>query len=211
MKVVLIILSIAINYGSAFAQNWNEKNTQLVGGPCEGCEAIFGYGDKILNNVDTLPDFNTSEIKLKVMGTIYQKDGITPAADIILYVYQTDKNGIYATREGDTFWAKRHGYRRGWIRTDKDGKYTFYTLNPGHYPDREAPAHIHLTVLEPTGKYYWLGAYHFNGDEYLTDKEIKPKSPRGGSPGLLELYSKGNLWVGRRDIILGKNISDYDN
>jgi protocatechuate 3,4-dioxygenase beta subunit len=181
-----------------------------VGGPCEGCEAIFEYGDRNLSPVDTLPDFNNQGPKIKVTGTIYQNDGKTPAEGVILYIYHTDQNGKYATKAGETGWAKRHGYIRGWVKTGKDGRYTFYTLRPGTYPRGSIPAHIHPIILEPNGKYYWLGSYHFEGDPLLTKKQISPESPRGGSSGLLSLRKEGNLWVGKRDIILGKNIPGYE-
>jgi protocatechuate 3,4-dioxygenase beta subunit len=199
-----VLLSFCVN-----SQTQNQFTPQLVGGPCEGCEAIFEYGEKELTSVDTLPDFNEEGFKIKVTGTIYQNNGMTPAKDVILYIYHTDQNGIYATKGGETGWAKRHGYIRGWIKTDSNGKYTFYTLKPGIYPSRSSPAHIHPTILEPNGKYYWLGSYHFAGDSLLTQKELSPKLPRGGSSGLLILRKEGNLLVGERDIILGKNVPDY--
>ncbi len=207
----IIILSLTLLFSScANSQTRNENRFTLVGGPCEGCEAIFEYGDKKLASVDTLPDFSDKGPKIRVTGTIYQNDGKTPAEGVILYVYHTDQNGVYATKGDETGWAKRHGYIRGWVKTDKDGRYMFYTLKPGTYPGRSIPAHIHPIILEPDGKYYWLGSYHFQGDPLLTDKQIAPKSPRGGSSGLLSLRKEGNLWVGERDIILGKNVPGYE-
>ncbi|MBC9794882.1 intradiol ring-cleavage dioxygenase [Sinomicrobium weinanense] len=204
--LTFILLTVLL---SSCANSQSQDTQRLVGGPCEGCEAIFEYGDRELTAVDTLPDFNTKGLRIKVSGTIYQSDGKTPAKDVILYIYHTDQNGIYATKGNETGWAKRHGYIRGWVKTGINGQYTFYTLKPGVYPDRSAPAHIHPTILEPDGKYYWLGSYHFEGDTLLTDKEINPDAPRGGSSGLLTLTKEGDIWVGTRDIILGKNISDY--
>jgi protocatechuate 3,4-dioxygenase beta subunit len=96
------------------------------------------------------------------------------------------------------------------MKTGEDGKYTFYTLKPGRYPGRSIPAHIHPTILEPDGKYYWLGSFHFEGDPFLTEKEMSPESPRGGSSGLLSLRKEGNLWVGKRDFILGRNVPGYE-
>lgn len=183
---------------------------RLVGGPCEGCEAVLEYGDRALSSVDTLPDFHEQGTRIKVEGTIYQPDGTTPAEDVILYVYHTNQEGIYATRGDETGWGKRHGYIRGWMKTGKDGKYAFYTLKPGVYPNRSAPAHIHPTILEPNGKYYWLGSYHFEGDPLLGAEEKDPASPRGGSSGLLELKEKGGILVGKRDFILGRNVPGYE-
>ena len=209
MKRLIIILVVTIFASSCgSSQNNNQPSSRLVGGPCEGCEAIFEYGDKKLTSVDTLPDFNEQGLKIKVTGIIYNENG-SPAKDVILYIYHTNQNGIYATKGGEKGWVKRHGYIRGWVKTDENGGYTFYTLKPGLYPDRSSPAHIHPTILEPNGKYYWLESYHFKGDSLLTEKEISPKAPRGGSIGILTLTKQGDIMVGTRDIILGKNIPDY--
>ena len=210
MRQSLIILSFSLLFSSFIKPQDLKDKPRLVGRPCEGCEAVFEYGDRELSLVDTLPDFNDEGQRIKVTGTIYQSNGKTPAEGVILYIYHTNQDGIYATRGGETGWAKRHGYIRGWIKTGKDGKYAFYTLKPGIYPSKSVPAHIHPIILEPNGKYYWLGSYHFEGDPLLTEKEISPDSPRGGSSGLLSLHKEGNLWVGKRDIILGKNVPDYN-
>jgi len=206
----MILSFTVLLFSWANSQNRNESNTRLVGGPCEGCEAIFEYGNRRLASVDTLPDFKNKGPKIKVTGAIFQNDGKTPAKGVILYIYHTDQNGIYAAKGGETGWGKRHGYIRGWVKTDSDGKYTFYTLKPGIYPNRSSPAHIHLIILEPNGKYYWLGSYHFEGDLLLTEKEISPESPRGGGSGLLSLRREGNLLVGERDIMLGKNVPNHE-
>jgi len=179
-------------------------------GNCEGCEAVFEYGDKNLNEVDTLPDFSNPGPKLKLTGTIYKQDGKKPAENVILYIYHTNRDGIYPTNGSEIGWAKRHGYIRGWIKTAKDGKYTFYTLKPGVYPSRSQPAHIHPIILEPNGKYYWLGSYFFEGDSLLRNDQISPINPRADSPGVLKLKKEEGLWVGTRDFVLGKNVPGYN-
>lgn len=205
MKIQITILFLTLLLSSC-GSSQNPNSIRLIGGPCEGCEAIFEYGNKKLTPVDTLPDFLEKGPKIKVSGTIYQNDGTTPAENVILYIYHTDQNGIYATKGGETGWGKRHGYIRGWVKTGSNGRYAFYTLKPGVYPDRSTPAHIHPTILEPNGKYYWIGSYHFEGDTLLTKNEIYPELPRSGSIGLLTLKKEGDIWVGSRDFILGKNI-----
>lgn len=181
---------------------------RLVGGSCEGCEAIFEYGEKSLSATDTLPDFFEAGVPIKVEGTIYQADGKTPAPNVILYVYHTDQRGLYTPKPDATGWARRHGYIRGWMKTDEQGAYAFYTLRPAVYPSRSEAAHIHYTVLEPNGQYYWLESTYFSDDPLLTEEEINPKAPRGGTAGVLDLRQEGDLLVGERDIILGKNIQN---
>ena len=203
--ILIILLSSCIN-----PQRQKEPEYKLVGGPCEGCEAVFEYGDRVLSAIDTLPDFNSKGTKLKITGTIYQSDEKTPAKDVILYIYHTNQKGIYPTKGDEKEWARRHGYLRGWIKTNEDGKYTFYTLKPGIYPSRNVPSHVHATILEPDGKYYWLEEYLFDEDLLISEDDKNKKSPRGGSSGILTLTYEKNLLVGKRDIILGKNIPNYD-
>jgi protocatechuate 3,4-dioxygenase beta subunit len=184
------------------ARSQDVKDARLVGGPCEGCEAVFEYGGRVLSPVDTLPDFGDPGPRLKITGTIYQRDGKTPASGVILYVYHTDQSGVYATRGDETGWGRRHGYIRGWVRTDSSGKYAFYTLKPGTYPSRSAAAHIHPIILEPDGRYYWLESYLFEGDSLLTERELSPRGHRGGGSVVLSLEKEGDLLVGERDIVL---------
>ncbi|MEM7297383.1 MAG: hypothetical protein AAF391_03855 [Bacteroidota bacterium] len=106
-----------------------------VGGRCEGCEALLEYGNQLLNPVDTLPGFEENNPKLHVFGTVYQKDGKSPAREIIIYIYHTNTKGIYETKGGETGWARRHGIYRGWIKTDESGRYDFYTFRPASYPN----------------------------------------------------------------------------
>ncbi|MDX1478591.1 MAG: intradiol ring-cleavage dioxygenase [Saprospiraceae bacterium] len=178
-------------------------------GTCEGCEAVFEYGDRSLGPVDTLPGFASGQTRIKVTGTIFQPDGKTPAEGVILYVYHTDEQGLYSPGPNPEGWERRHGDDRGWIKTGADGRYTFYTFRPGVYPNRAEAAHIHPTILEPDGKHYWLGSYYFSDDPLLTDTHRNPRNPRGGSAGVMTLRREGDLWVGERDFVLGKHVSGY--
>ena len=186
----------------------NNNKTKLVGGPCQGCEAIYEYGNKVLKSVDTLPQFNKLPIPIKIYGTVFKKDGVTPANDIILYVYHTDNEGIYPKLPNSKGWESRHGYLRGWMKTDKDGSYTFYSSRPASYPNTTIPKHIHITVKEPDKNEYYLADYYFKDDPNLTDNIRNRKNHRGGS-GIIQLKKEGSLFVAKRDIILGKNIPDY--
>ena len=129
-SIVVILFSVALSECRPQNQEWRGR----VGGPCEGCEAIYEFGDRKLSSVDTLPGFRESESKLLLKGTVYKKDGVTPAMGVILYVYQTNSKGIYEKKGDETGWGKRHGFIRGWVKTDREGHYKFYTFRPGHIP-----------------------------------------------------------------------------
>jgi protocatechuate 3,4-dioxygenase beta subunit len=194
---------------SCESQNKKVKTNLLVGGPCEGCEAIFEYGNKKLTTTDTLPEFYNTEPKLKLTGTIFKKDGKTPAENIILYIYQTNRKGIYPTMGDEKGWAKRHGYIRGWIKTDHSGQYTFYTFRPASYPNSTIPEHIHATIKEPNKNEYFIDDFVFDDDQFLTQQQRNSLTNRGGS-GISNPKLENNIFTVHRDIILGLNIPNYD-
>ena len=187
----------------------NAQTSGIVGGPCEGCEAIYEYGNTKLNAVDTLPKFENTEPKLKITGTVFKKDGKTPAKDVIIYIYHTNRNGIYETKGNEKGWAKTHGYIRGWVKTGEDGEYTFYTFKPAPYPERNSPAHIHITVKEPSKKEYYLDNYLFEDDPLLTQDFRKKLKNRGGS-GITNPKMENGILTIERNLILGKNIPNYE-
>ncbi|WP_347175065.1 intradiol ring-cleavage dioxygenase [Polaribacter uvawellassae] len=191
---------------SCLAQTESQK---IVGGSCEGCEAIYEYGNQRLISIDTLPDFKHTEPKLKLTGTVFEKDGKTPAENVILYIYQTDRKGIYVTKGNEKGWAKRHGYIRGWIKTDKSGKYTFYTFRPASYPNRAEPEHIHITIKEPNKNEYYIDEFVFNDDPTLTQNKRDDLENRGGS-GIVQPIQEDGILTANRDIILGLNIPNYE-
>lgn len=204
ITALLLIISIL----SCRPQNGNKREV-LVGGHCEGCEAIYEYGDMQLSSTDTLPDFTETEPKLKITGIVYQNDGKTPAQNVILYVYQTNRKGIYPKRGNEKGWARRHGYIRGWIKTGEDGKYTFYTFRPASYPDRSEPEHIHLTVKEPDKNEYYVDSFVFDDDPLLTKSNRAKLDNRAGS-GIIRPTLQRGILLAERDITLGLNIPDYD-
>ena len=189
-------------------QSQSTADRKGVGGGCEGCEAIYEYGNKTLKSTDTLPDFEKFEPKLKVMGTVFKSDGKTPARDVIIYIYHTNRKGIYEKKGNETGWGKRHGYIRGWVKTGADGKYAFYTFRPASYPDRQAPEHIHVTIKEPGINEYWIDEYLFEDDPLLTAEARGREKGRGGN-GIIKPERSGNLYLVKRDIVLGKNIPGY--
>lgn len=208
MKKLINIVIIALTIYSCQSQT-KDETTKIVGGRCEGCEALLEYGDKKLSNIDTLPIFEVSEPKLKITGTVYQKDGKTPASNIILYIYHTNENGIYETKGDEKGWAKRHGYIRGWVKTNSDGSYTFYTFRPSSYPNTSAPQHIHMTVKESNTNAYYVDDIMFEDDKFLTNEFKERLGQRAGSGVVFPKMENGILHV-KRDVVLGRNIPDYD-
>ena len=190
-------------------------NEIKVGGRCEGCEAIYEspVAFNQLKEVDTLPDFTEQGSKIEISGTIYLRDGKIPAKDIILYIYHTDQKGLYSKKENDPSyrqdgWGKRHGYIRGWVKTDTNGFYKFYTLVPASYPNSNNPKHIHPTIKEPGKSEYWIDEFVFDDDPLLPEAERTRTNPVGGG-GVLKTAMKDGMLRATRNIILGLNVKDY--
>lgn len=200
-----LLLLLTINLFTSCQAQTNKE----VGGPCEGCEAIYEYGPKILTAVDTLPGFQQNAPKLKISGTVFKKDGKTPAKNVIIYIYHTNREGLYKAVNPKTIWAKRHGNTRGWVKTGSNGQYTFYTYRPAAYPDNSEPEHIHITIKEPEKKEYYLDEYLFNDDPLLTPKR-KSRLPNRGGSGIVNPKVENGILTIKRNLILGKNIPHYD-
>lgn len=217
MKIMLFtflyLMQLSISGCSQPTGSANKKASAgdvRIGGPCEGCEAIYESTVPLdrLNWIDTLPDFFENGPKLEIRGIVYKQDGKTPAAGVVLYVYHTDQTGRYSTKGNETGWGKRHGYIRGWMKTNEDGAYKFYTLRPASYPQSGLPAHIHPVIKEPGKNEYWIDEYLFDDDVFLTAKERASQKQYGGS-GIISLKQKDGLLVGERNIILGLNVPAY--
>lgn len=199
---LLLFVSISCN-------GQNNSPDKIVGGPCEGCEAIFEYGKKRVTAIDTLPLFLETEPKLKITGQVFQNDGKSPASEVLVYIYHTNREGIYQTTGDENGWAKRHGFIRGWVKTDSEGKYTFYTFRPAAYPSRDEPEHIHITVKESGKSEYYLDEFVFADDPLLTNERKINLENRGGTGIVKPTIENGMLTI-HRDLILGKNIPGYE-
>lgn len=212
ITVLLVLCSFAL---AGCGQNTSPTGQPVqlqpihVGGACEGCEAIHESPIPFarLSCTDTLPDFYDDGPKLEISGIVYQRDGKTPAPDVVIYIYHTNQKGIYPTKGGETGWAKRHGYIRGWIKTNADGRYRFYTLRPAAYPDGQNPQHVHPIIKEPGLNEYYIDEYLFADDPILKTHPQKEEK-RGGS-GIVQVQEKYGVQYATRHIILGQNIPDY--
>ncbi len=181
---------------------------QKIGGGCEDCELMFEGIPEQLPWQTTLASPKEEGERMIIIGTIYQKDGKTPAAGIILYVYHTDVKGEYKPTAAQKH-GRRHGHLRGWMKTDAQGRYQFSTIRPAAYPNQRFAAHIHPIIKEPQKNEYWIDEYQFEDDPLLTQKDLQNAQNRGGS-GIIKLNkNEKGIWIGKRDITLGKNIPNY--
>lgn len=166
----------------------------LFSSDCEWCGA--SEAPKILTSVARVAGADERGERMIVSGTVVRPDGRTPAPGVVLYLYHTNARGFYPNRGNETGNARQHGYLRGWLRTDAQGRYRIESIRPAGYPLRTAPAHIHLVAKE-AGK-----------PEYLIDELIFADDPLSaavrGKKGyaVMKLVKANGVWRGTHSIRL---------
>ncbi len=137
--------------------------------------------------------------QLIVNGTFYSRDGKTPAAGVLLYVYQTDATGVYNSDDGS--WQRPR--INGWFRTDKKGRYEIRTIKPGSYPRGRNPAHIHLVIVPDNAPARWLDDFLFEGDPFLSPADRERPAREGRFSNVMKIRKeKDGLLRSERDIVL---------
>ncbi len=210
MKKILTVIMMGLTLQGCSQSSGNIKKNTItphVGGSCEICDAIYESPIPFdqLNEVDTSLNYNESGTKLHLAGIVYKRDGKTPAPDVVIYYYHTNQEGRYPQKGDEKGWGKRHGYLRGWVKSDKDGRYEIYTLRPASYPGRTEAAHIHLVIKEPGFNEYYVEAIEFADDPLLKSINRKPK----GGDGVVKVKTVNGIQLATRHIILGLNIDNY--
>jgi protocatechuate 3,4-dioxygenase beta subunit len=168
---------------------------------CENCEITQERDPATLSARVTLAGADEPGERLVLRGRVLTHDARAPARDVVIYAHHTNADGLYANGSNENIWARRHGRLRGWARTGADGTYEFSTIKPAPYPDRSMPAHIHLYVLEPGRRPYWIDDVVFAGEFRVNDAYRRRMENRGGS-GIVELARENGAWLARRDILL---------
>lgn len=181
-----------------------------VGGGCDGCEIMYQGMPRHINAVDTSAGWYETGNKLIIKGRVLQRDGRTPAANVIVYYWHTDNKGKYSPAQG-AYNATRHGHLRGWVKTGRDGHYEIYTIRPAAYPSGDEPQHIHLLIKEPgIADEYYVDDLVFDDDPLLYQKTRRAfRSENRGGSGVLRIGMRKSIQFAIHDIILGLNIPNY--
>lgn len=205
------LLTCCSNKENAYAQKANPSinKDKEVGGGCEGCDLYKIGMPSHLTEKTTIPEPQEVGEKLVIEGYIYQKDGKTPAPDIILYLYHTTNAGYYTPSPIQPQTSKRHGRLRGWVKSRADGYYQFTTIRPAPYPNENIPAHIHPTIKETGKTPYYIDDYVFDDDVFVTSTYRKKQELRCGSGIITLTKDKDGVWHGKRNLVLGLNIPNY--
>jgi protocatechuate 3,4-dioxygenase, beta subunit len=172
---------------------------------CEGCEGALEREPNVLGWQTQIAAKGEPGDALVFEGVVYQPDAKTPAPNVVLYAYQTNADGLYANGSNESIWSRRHGRLRGWIKTGADGRYRFTSIKPAPYPNDILPAHVHITVLEPGRRPYWIDDIVFDGEFGVTEKYRKSMINKGGNGIVKTSRSPDGVWGVTRDIILERH------
>ncbi|MBK9153844.1 MAG: hypothetical protein IPM25_06450 [Chloracidobacterium sp.] len=169
------------------------KNARPDG--AEGMGAI-NFPANVGTKFDLASDKDKGEL-MKISGTVFQPDGKTPAANTLIYLYHTD---IEVT--GRTADVHKHGRYRGWMLTNKDGRYAFVTVAGPVSGPKVCGSHTYDSDY-PTAREDWIDSILFEGDRLISAREREEAGRRGGFNPILNLKKgDGGLFYATRDIRL---------
>jgi len=132
---------------------------------------------------------------LRMEGRVFLPDGRTPAAGIVMYVYQTGRDGEYGS-DG------RGGPRlRAWLRTDSMGRYRYDTIVPAPYPDGSTPAHIHVQLWGGKAARQYFDVY-FEHDSLIGEPLRAAARREGRFASVVRLSPGGPGMTGKQDFRL---------
>ncbi|NRD20022.1 hypothetical protein HNV08_08175 [Winogradskyella eckloniae] len=191
-RIYLICLSLVLGSFSVISAQESSKDLP-----------IYDQTDLHLKNVDTIPGYASKTNKLKVSGTIYMSDGVTPAKDVILYIQQPDENGDFELIEDND---NRYVNHRGWIKTNADGQYTFYTFVPGGDRRYNQLQQLYPIVKEPSKEAYEVETFLFDEDPLLTKTCRKRMEKKGDPTRILKLDLQEGVYIAKRDIVLKSDV-----
>lgn len=205
MKKLVYLLSVSFFLGNFCTLNAQESLEELPS-DYKKRNPIYDYSNQ-LSSTDSIPDFASKPNPLKISGTVFLSDGVTPAKDVILFINQPDENGNYELKK---HLKKRYVYHRAWVKTDTDGHYTFYTFIPGTDRHSTALKSINLTIKEPNKVEYNADSYLFDNDPLLTDS-CRKKLAQNGIDSILMPEKKDSILVATKNIILEQHRIEFAN
>jgi protocatechuate 3,4-dioxygenase beta subunit len=110
---------------------------------------------------------------LEVTGTVFEPDGTTPAAGVVVYVYHTDATGEYRTVDDAP------PRLRAWLVTNEAGRYSYRTIRPAPYPNDKIPAHVHTQMWSERFPRQWGTELEFADDPRVPADERRQSEALG--------------------------------
>ncbi len=126
---------------------------------------------------------------LLVTGRIFAPDGKTPVEGLTLYVYHTDARGLYSEEDGNG--REPNPRLKGWMKTDREGRYEFRSIKPMPYPGTTNRRHVHAKVYGDGRAEQWINDFMF-ADDPLVPREVHAQFKDFGKFTPLMLSQRGS-------------------
>jgi protocatechuate 3,4-dioxygenase beta subunit len=184
---------------------------------------VFGNADLRAEDND-LTKVNGGEAigqRIYVHGRVTGSDG-RPVPETLLEVWQANSAGRYR-HKNDSWPAPLDPHFNGVGRTltDKNGYYSFYTVQPGCYPwgnhhNAWRPAHIHFSLFGRQFTERLVTQMYFPGDPMFFQDPIYNSVPAGARERMISVFdydeTRENYAMGFRfDIALrGRNATPFE-
>lgn len=133
---------------------------------------------------------------LHFQGTVFVKDGKTPARNSLVEIWHCNEYGVYDNTSDD--YVYRASYKTG-----ADGKYHFKTILPIPYDtgnNHFRPAHIHMRISGNSQQDLVTQVY-FKGDEHIS-KDASAGNPKSIHRILEIKTDKDNVKLVKFDVVL---------
>lgn len=127
-----------------------------------------------IKSVVKIVDESTKGQPFVIRGKVFEPDGKTAAANVLVHSYHRDHNGF---EFGDDEKQYPAWQLQGWVKTDKDGKFEIQTIKPASDHMGREGAHIHFTVISKDYGKQWAPKV-FLADDPITQKQRKTISGR---------------------------------
>ena len=172
---------------------------------CEGCDATTEVDSGDLQSIVHIVTTDERGERLILHGKVLSADGKAPVGGVVIYLHQTNVDGLYAGGGKSNPNSRRHGKLRGWAKSASNGTYEFHTIKPAPYPGQSEPAHIHLYIKEPNTPPYYIDNVVFDG-EFLVNNDYRREMANRGGSGIVKLLKDDNgILIASRDIILERH------
>lgn len=174
--IILAVILVA----SAFHAFSATENSHVDPSWLASWEEAVASRPQVLSSFATMVSSDEPGTKLQIKGLVVDPYG-APAAGVTVHAYHRDNHGFDFGHNDKALSTWRI---QGWVKTDRDGRFTFNTIKaaPDHW-GREG-GHIHFTVVsEQYGRQWALKAY-FSDDTSLTERQ-KLLSKKAGEFGAI--------------------------
>ncbi|MNG07147.1 Chlorocatechol 1,2-dioxygenase [compost metagenome] len=132
-----------------------------------------------------------------------QSNGCTPLANVLVDVWQCDKDGLYSQYNTQT----SANYLRGRQTTNQNGQVSFISIFPGWYPGR-AP-HIHVEILTTEGRSLLVTQIAFPVSTYTSVYATDDYNGAPDTSNTQDSIFSNSLSGNMADSVTGNNIDGY--